>query len=320
MFFHPLIPPPPLCCPDLAKYLFVHFWVQHVPAEKVLHSSLYQFARRLRLLIPDLDLPNINAPMVLYRCVRELHLPGVLFGLTMELIRLCQPNFLILEGREFVGPEVNLLALLAISIKLCYGLDEVAEERRCEHFFSTLPQWKDLSKSMSLALDHINKIPWSPEDLRNCSTEKFHEYTNFCRDHAFLAMKSKPVTKSISELFERVAAHMARPAVPSLSRTTSPVKKNLLEAKLPRTIEGERETLLPSISLRNRLKPFALLFVLPTEALPAKNYAVYDVAEVYGRFHSSYQFVLDSLSTYAEVDAAELHKTILKFESKLFEL
>ena len=46
----------------------------------------------------------------------------------MELYRLCNPNTLLLEGKEFVGSEVNLMALTVIAFKLCYGFDEVAEE------------------------------------------------------------------------------------------------------------------------------------------------------------------------------------------------
>lgn len=102
-------------------------------------------------MIPGADLAPINAPRVLYRYVRELQLPGelvfwcfaevgtlfkqfdsvgfvgVIFGLTMQLFRLCQPEMSILDGRELVGPEVNIMALMTIALKLCYGLDESAE-------------------------------------------------------------------------------------------------------------------------------------------------------------------------------------------------
>lgn len=64
---------------------------------------------------------------------------------------------------------------------------------------------------------------------------------------------------------------------------------------------------------------FFVLFCF-AEALPAKAYVVYDAADKYGRFHSSYQFILESLATFADISEEDLHKTVLNFESKLYEM
>ena len=47
---------------------------------------------------------------------------------------------------------------------------------------------------------------------------------------------------------------------------------------------------------------------------------VYDSAEKYGRFHSSYQFVLETFATFADTTVEDLHKIVLEFESKLYEM
>ncbi|CAG8787542.1 15442_t:CDS:2, partial [Racocetra persica] len=124
--------------------------------------------------------PEINAPPILYRFIRDFMLPVETYVISKELAQLINLNLEINRN-----PSLSLLAVIIVVIKMIYGLDG---KRRVpndsDEFFLYFPNFEDWIKKLSERQEKLfsKEIPLDLSDLKEWIDSNPDKYIKHCSD------------------------------------------------------------------------------------------------------------------------------------------
>ncbi|CAG8812806.1 39391_t:CDS:10, partial [Gigaspora margarita] len=124
--------------------------------------------------------PEINAPPILYRFIRDFMLPVETYVISKELAQLINLNLEINRN-----PSLSLLAVIIVIIKMIYGLDgqkRVPNDR--DEFFRYFPKFEDWIKKLSERQEKLfsKEIPLDLSDLKEWIDSNPDKYIKHCSD------------------------------------------------------------------------------------------------------------------------------------------
>ncbi|CAG8730709.1 19684_t:CDS:10 [Dentiscutata erythropus] len=124
--------------------------------------------------------PEINAPPILYRFIRDFMLPVETYVISKELAQLINLNLEINRN-----PSLSLLAVIIVIIKMVYGLDgqkRVPNDK--DEFFRYFPKFEDWIKKLSERQEKLfsKEIPLDLSDLKEWIDSNPDKYIKHCSD------------------------------------------------------------------------------------------------------------------------------------------
>ncbi|CAI2166909.1 14706_t:CDS:10 [Funneliformis geosporum] len=133
-----------------------------------------------------ISFPEINAPPIIYRYVRDLMLPVELYVISKELAQLINLNLF----HEFnhnkynnYRPSTLLLAIVIIAAKMIYGLDERRRfPGKYDQFTKHFPSFEDWIKSLSDMREAVFKkeLPFDASDIKEWTNINPDQYIKYC--------------------------------------------------------------------------------------------------------------------------------------------
>ncbi|CAG8500085.1 8528_t:CDS:10 [Scutellospora calospora] len=126
--------------------------------------------------------PEINAPPILYRFIRDFMLPVESYVISKELAQLIN---LKLELNRNLEPYIALLAVIIVVIKMIYGLDgrtRVPSDK--DELFQYFPKFEDWIKKLSERQEKnfSKEIPSDFSDLKEWIDSNPDKYIKYCSD------------------------------------------------------------------------------------------------------------------------------------------
>ncbi|RIA96545.1 hypothetical protein C1645_815219 [Glomus cerebriforme] len=216
--------------------------------------------------------PEINAPPILYRYIRDLMLPVEFYVASKELAQLINLN-LFYEYNLYYRPPTLLMAIVIIVTKMVYGLDEhrrfPGENDQFAKYFPSFESWiKALSDRKEA--EFKKEVPSDVSDVKEWININPDQYIEFCadllggRDRMPRPPEGSKVSRHIEQ--EKKYAEIDERSNPfktlNEKKIVQEIKSNKFESDLNLLLEQKRE----SIDFRRKGAP-SLEKISPEEKL-----------------------------------------------------
>ena len=164
-----------------------------------------------------INLPPLNAPLLLFKHIKDLALPTILFPVVRHMAALLSMDFSFPEpGRPlqtFSSPETSLISLLIIAVKLYYPFDNlsrcVISVNDCAILQLNWTKWAEAKvshESRIHAEKHLlrgSEIHVTEEDAMRMSDEKLDDYLDWYERTWIDEHRARHKTRPLDEDFRR---------------------------------------------------------------------------------------------------------------------